>query len=89
LDLGKTVLFADASKYNAFGSEGHNYVWRKVREEFQKNDHLAVKHGGNSVGSMAASVVGNHFNEGIMKKCVYVNILHIWWESNACTVAQK
>jgi len=26
LDLWKIVLFADASKYNAFGSEGHNYV---------------------------------------------------------------
>lgn len=26
LELWKTVLFADANKYNAFGSDGCNYV---------------------------------------------------------------
>jgi hypothetical protein len=26
LELWKTVLFADASKYNTLGSDGHNYV---------------------------------------------------------------
>jgi hypothetical protein len=49
LELWKTVLFADASKYNTLGSDGHNYVWRKLREELKKNNRLAVKHGGNSV----------------------------------------
>jgi len=49
LELWKTVLFADASKSNAFGSDGCNYVWSKLREELWKNDRLAVKHGGNSV----------------------------------------
>jgi hypothetical protein len=29
----KTVLFADENKYNVFGSDGQNYVWRKPREE--------------------------------------------------------
>ena len=30
----KRDLFVDESKYNVFGRDGHNYVWRKPREEF-------------------------------------------------------
>jgi hypothetical protein len=30
-ELRKTVLFAEESKYNEFGSDGHNYVWRITR----------------------------------------------------------
>jgi hypothetical protein len=43
------VVLADASKYNAFGSDGCNYMWRKLGEELGKNLYLAVKHGGNRI----------------------------------------
>jgi len=74
------VLFADRNKYNVFGSDGHNYVWREPGEELcKKKFYSKVKHVGASVrlwGCVAASGVGNlHFIKGIMNKHVYVNIL--------------
>jgi hypothetical protein len=54
LEFWKTVLFA-------FGSDGHNYVWREPEKVLQKkNLHPMVKHGGGDVmvwGCMAASGV--------------------------------
>ena len=46
----KTVLFADENKYNVFGSDGQNYVWRKPREELldKKNLRPIVQQGGGS-----------------------------------------
>jgi hypothetical protein len=32
-EFWKTVLFPDRSKYNVFGSDGHNYVWQEPGEE--------------------------------------------------------
>jgi hypothetical protein len=32
-EFWKTVLFADRSKYNVLGSDGHNYVWHEPGEE--------------------------------------------------------
>jgi hypothetical protein len=69
------VLFANRGKYNVFGSDEHNYVWREPGEELCSK----VKHVGCSVtswGCVAASGVGNlHLIEGITNKHIYVNIL--------------
>lgn len=36
----KTVLFADENTCNVFGSDGHNDVWRKSREELLDRKNL-------------------------------------------------
>jgi hypothetical protein len=33
IDFWKTVLFSDESKFNMFGSDGPQYVWRKPKKE--------------------------------------------------------
>jgi hypothetical protein len=60
----KTVLFADENKCNVFGSDRHNDVWRKSREELldKKKSLSILQHGGGSgmvLGCMAASEVGS------------------------------
>jgi hypothetical protein len=47
IDFWKTVLFSDESKFNMFGSDGPQYVWRKPKKELDsKNVIPTVKHGG-------------------------------------------
>ncbi len=45
-----TVIFSDEAKFNLFGSEGRQYVWRAPCTETQ-NKHLqpTMKFGGDSV----------------------------------------
>ena len=73
-------MFSDESKFNLFGSDGRENVWRKPNQEmFPKNLRSTVKHGGGSVmvwGCMSAAGVGRlHFIDGIMDQNVYINIL--------------
>lgn len=43
-------IFVDKSKYNVFGNDGKEKVWRKPNTELQcKNVNTTVKHGGGSV----------------------------------------
>ncbi|GBN48640.1 hypothetical protein AVEN_247046-1, partial [Araneus ventricosus] len=55
----KSVLFADESKFNTFGSDGRIMVWRRKNEELNpKNLVGTVKYGGGSVlvwGCISAS----------------------------------
>ena len=57
------VIFSDESKFNIFGSDGQNYMWRKPNTELAiRHLHQTVKHGGGSVmvcGCMTASGKGN------------------------------
>ena len=73
------VIFADESKFNVFGSDGQQYVWRKKNEELAKKNLLpTVKHGGGNVmvwGCMAAGGVGELvFIDRKMDQHVYLNI---------------
>lgn len=80
IDFWKRVLFTDESKYNIFGSDGRDKVWRKPNTAMDPK-HLVptVKHGGGSVmvwGAVAASGVGRLvFIEGIMDRYLYKSIL--------------
>lgn len=73
-------IFADESKFNIFGSEGRQFVWRRPNTELE-NKHLkpTVKHGGGHVmvsTCMAACRVNNLiFIDGIMDTNMYLNIL--------------
>lgn len=74
------VIFSDESKFNIFGSDGRQIVWRKKNTEFEpKHTKSTVKHGGGSVmvwGCFSANGVGNLvFIDGIMDRFVYLNIL--------------
>lgn len=74
------VIFSDESKFNLFGSDGRQIVWRKKNTELQpKNLQATVKHGGGSVmvwGCFSASGVGNLvFIDGIMNQYTYIDIL--------------
>jgi hypothetical protein len=74
------VIWSDESKFNIFGSDGRQLVWRKVNTELQKKNLVpTVKHGGGSQmvwGCMAASGVSNlTFVDGIMDKWDYMHIL--------------
>uniref|UniRef100_A0A0K8UV17 Transposable element Tc1 transposase n=1 Tax=Bactrocera latifrons TaxID=174628 RepID=A0A0K8UV17_BACLA len=76
----ENIIFSDESKFNIFGSDGAQKVWRKVNEEFQEKNLLpTVKHGGGNVmvwGCMAASGVGQlEFITEKMDKYMYLNIL--------------
>ena len=84
----ETVIFSDESKYNLFGSDGCNYVWRKPNTELQTKNLLpTVKHGGGNVmvwGCMAASGVGNlAFISGKMNALMYVDVLRSNLKSSA------
>lgn len=79
-EFWKTVIFADESKFNMFGSDGPSKVWRRANTALNpKHTIPTVKHGGGSVmvwGCMSAAGVGNLvFIEGIMDKMCYLNIL--------------
>jgi hypothetical protein len=73
LELWKTVLFSDESKYNVFRSGGCNYVWQIPKKGLwgkKKNVCSTIKHSGGSGmvrRYLAESGVGNlHFIKGIM-----------------------
>lgn len=79
-EFWEKVIFSDESKFNIFGSDGRELVWRKKCEELNpKNTRKTVKHGGGGVmvwGCMSAAGVGNLvFIEETMNKTVYMNIL--------------
>ncbi|GBO15255.1 Transposable element Tcb1 transposase [Araneus ventricosus] len=79
-EFWNSVLFVDESKYNVFGSDGKQMVWRKPNSELEmKNLTPSVKHGGGSQmvwGCMSAMGVGNlHFIDGITGKYMYLDIL--------------
>lgn len=79
-DFWKSVLFSDESKYNLFGCDGKQKVWRKANEELlPKNLIPTVKYGGGSVmvwGCMSANGVGKlRFVETNMDRFVYLDIL--------------
>ncbi|CAK9815645.1 Transposable element Tc1 transposase [Anthophora plagiata] len=74
------IIFSDESKFNLFGSDGRQKVWRKPNTELElKNLRSTVKHGGGSVmvwGCMSANGPGNLvFINGTMDKIKYLNIL--------------
>jgi hypothetical protein len=84
------VLWSDECKFNLFGHDGHQKVWRKPHEEYSMECTVpTVKHGGGSImvwGSIAGSGVGNLvFIDGIMDQYVYKNIL----EENLLQSADK
>ena len=75
-----SVIFVDESKFNIFGSDGKQMVWRKPKSELEmKNLTPSVKHGGGSQmiwGSISTMGAGNlHFIDGNMDKFMYLNIL--------------
>ncbi|GFW24600.1 transposable element Tcb2 transposase [Trichonephila clavipes] len=81
MSFGTQLFFSDESKFNIFGSDGRQYVWRKPNIELEKQ-HLTptVKYGGGSVlvwGCMAANGVGKLcFIDGIMTaRSTYIDIL--------------
>lgn len=74
------VIFSDESKYNIFGSDGKQRVWRKPNTELElRNLNLSVKHGGGSVmvwGCFSANGVGSLvFIDEIMNAKLYIDIL--------------
>ena len=76
----KTVLWSDESKFNMFGSDGRQRVWRILKEEYSpKCLKPTVKHGSGNVlvwGRMAFAGVGNlHFIEEIMNADLYKSLL--------------
>ena len=80
LNFWNSVIFADETKINLFGSDGKVSVWRKPNEELKiKNMKATVKHGGGGVmlwGCMSSTGAGNmHFIEGNMNQHVYLDIL--------------
>lgn len=79
-EVWKNFIFSDESKFNIFGSDGKQIVWRKANTELQKETLCGtVKHGGGNVmvwGCMAAGGVGNlAFIETTMDKFKYLDIL--------------
>lgn len=79
-DFWEKVIFSDESKYNIFGSDGRQMVWRKPCKALDlKNIKPTVKHGGASVmvwGCMSARGVGNLiFIDTTMTADVYLDIL--------------
>ncbi|KAJ4440904.1 hypothetical protein ANN_10751 [Periplaneta americana] len=79
-EFWKSAIFSDESKFSIFGSDGRNFVWRRVNTEFKKeNLRPTVKHGGGSSmvwGCMSANSVGNlAFIESTMNQYGYLNIL--------------
>ena len=74
------VVFSDESKFNLFGSDGHQWCWRKPG---QANDTRCtkqkLKHGGSSVmvwGCITCHGVGCLQSiHGIMDRFIYIDIL--------------
>ncbi|GBO31924.1 Transposable element Tc1 transposase, partial [Araneus ventricosus] len=78
LEFWNSVLFVEESKYNVFGSDGKQMVWRKPNSELEmKILTPSVEHGGSSqmgLGCMSAVGVGNsHFIDGMMDKYMYLD----------------
>lgn len=76
----ENVIFSDESKFNLFGGDGRQKVWRKPRMELDlKNLTTTVKYGGGGVmvwGCFSACGVGSLvFVDGRMNAEMYVNIL--------------
>ena len=74
------VIFTDESKFNLFGSDGKQKVWRKKNTALhQKNLTKTIKHSGGNVmvwECFAASGVGNlEFIDGTMRADSYIGIL--------------
>lgn len=74
------VIFSDETKFNIFGPDCGNKVWRKVNTEMHhKNTVSSVKHGGGNVmlwGCMSANGVGNmQFITDKMDHRLYIQIL--------------
>jgi hypothetical protein len=80
IDFWKTVLFTDESKFNIFGSDGPQYVWRKQKKKKMDPKTIipTVKHEGHAMvwGCMGYAGMGEFaIVEGIMIAKGYVNIL--------------
>ena len=76
----KKILWSDESKFDLFGSDGRQMVWRRSHEAMRPDClKQTVKHGGGSLmvwGAMSSGGVGNLvLVEGIMKKEDYEKIL--------------
>lgn len=76
----RTVLFTDESKFNIFGNDGKQIVWRRANTALKKNNLTpTVKHGGGNCmvwGCMAANGVGNlAFITTKMDQYIYLNLL--------------
>ena len=73
------MLWSEESKFNIFGSDGHQTVWRQ-KHEAMKHECLKaiVKHGGDSIvvqGCMSANLLGNLVRiEGTMYKEQYEKV---------------
>jgi hypothetical protein len=81
INFWKIVLFSDECKFNIFGSNGPQYVWRKPKKKEldPRNVTPTVKHGGGHAmvwGCMDYAGGGELANvEGIMNAKGYMNIL--------------
>ncbi|GFU37339.1 transposable element Tcb1 transposase [Trichonephila clavipes] len=76
----ENVIFDDESKYNIFGSDGKQKVWRKSNTAMHgKNLRPTIKYGGDNQivwGCMANSNGGSlHFIVGIMNKYVDLDFI--------------
>ncbi|CAF3709059.1 unnamed protein product [Rotaria sp. Silwood1] len=81
MEFWNSILWSDESKFNLFGSDGRQIVWRQPHEAMKREClQPTVKYGGGSVmvwGCMSASGVGNLvLVEGIMYKEQYEKILN-------------
>jgi hypothetical protein len=89
IDFRKTILFTDESKFNIFGSDGPQYVWRKPEKELDSINVIpTVRHGvGHAMvwGCMGYAGVGElAIVEWIMNAKGYVNILRGNLEKSVC-----
>jgi hypothetical protein len=89
IDFWKTVLFSGEGKFNIFGYDCPQYVWRKPKKDLDpKNVMPTVKHGGGHAmvwGCMGYTSVGQlAIVEGIMNAKGYVNILRGNLKNSVC-----
>lgn len=89
-EFWQKVIFSDETKFNIFGPDCGNKVWRKANTEMQrKNTKCSVKHGGGNVmlwGCMSANGAGNlQFINDKMDHYQYIQIL----KDNLCSSADK
>ncbi|KAJ4431613.1 hypothetical protein ANN_20212 [Periplaneta americana] len=62
-DWWEKALFSDESKFNVFGSDSRQMVWRKPEEKMNtKNLRPTVKHGGGNEGS-----IKDYFFQSVLK----------------------
>ena len=77
MNLWKQVIFCDESQFKIFGSNGRQFLRRKLNEALKEiNLQQTEKHGGGGVmvwGCISASGVGNlYFIEGKLEKYGYL-----------------